>query len=126
MVSFSSIIFASGTIVLLHSAYSCVHYRNLLQVYDEAVSGISTDVMETSDMKIPPNDVLIESMIGFIFILFAELIRPGSNLQPAVAVATKNTTTTKKQQPLVAPAYMTRDFDIYHTRTRALYEQKKL
>jgi Membrane magnesium transporter len=142
MVSFSTCMFAFGAIILLHSAYSCVHYRHLLQAYDEAISGMSTDVLETSAMgtttmmmKVPPHDVIMESLIGFLLIFGAELIRPGSNLRPAVVVmtttSTKTTTTTtmssnqRKQQPFVAPVYITRDFDIYHTRARGLYQPQK-
>lgn len=116
--SLSSIIFVSGTVLLLHSAYSCLHYRSLLQGLEEAVSGISTDILEntgSSGISVPPADVWIEALLGMILIFFAELIRPGSALQPVVTTAAG-----RKPRQLAAPAYITRDFDIYNTRARAL------
>jgi hypothetical protein len=60
---------------------------------------------------LPPSDVWMEAILGFGIIFLGELIRPGSSLHPV---------TGRKNQPLVAPAYRTRDFDIYSTRGSAL------
>ena len=66
---------------------------------------------------IPPLDVYIEVAMAFVFIFIGELIGIGP-LQ-SVELASSSTATTK-HKPLAAPAYKTRDFDIYSNRSKAL------
>lgn len=155
MMVLTNAVFLIGIILLLHSAYSCMHYRSLLQVIDETVSGTSADVLldakptpatsiigvdgsttttatrsskngvKSSGIKnisVPPLDVYIESIIAFLLILIAELIRPGSTLLPVVS---NSSSTNSKPKQLIAPPYITRDFDIYTTRARGLYLSTK-
>jgi hypothetical protein len=91
-----------GWVLMTHAAYSCLHYRGILLDYDlqEAVS-------------IPPMDVYIEVGAAFVSLLIGELIGSGS-LQSVEVLGTQ------KRRPLVAPAYKTRDFDIYENRAKVL------
>jgi len=104
--------FVIGTLLLLHAAYSCSHYRELLQQVEESA------VDETTLVQLPklPLDVWVEVIVGFVLLLCSELVRAGSTLRPVVNTPSSN----KKHQPLMAPAYVTRDFDIYSTRAKAL------
>mmetsp|Transcript_10321 Transcript_10321/g.28494 ORF Transcript_10321/g.28494 Transcript_10321/m.28494 type:complete len:110 (+) Transcript_10321:68-397(+) len=106
----SQILLGVGIVVILHSAYSCLHYRELLRDLEE-----TTDDME---YPLPPLDVWIEVVGGALTILASELVRSGSSLQP---ITTKQGSGGGKPRPMVAPAYQTRDFDIYTTRARSLY-----
>ncbi|EEC45654.1 predicted protein [Phaeodactylum tricornutum CCAP 1055/1] len=102
----SKTLFATGTVLLLHAAYSCLHYRSLLQELEDAV-------LEDADSthRLPPVDVWIEAISGFLILLVSELMRAGSGLHPI-----SKTGGTR----LMAPSYQTRDFDIYSTRSKAL------
>mmetsp|Transcript_1702 Transcript_1702/g.2433 ORF Transcript_1702/g.2433 Transcript_1702/m.2433 type:complete len:108 (+) Transcript_1702:258-581(+) len=106
--STSQLLLVSGILLTLHSAYSCLHYRELLRDLEEASGDIS-------DYPLPPLDVWIEVFLGAIIILISELVRSGSTLQP---VATKGGFT---KRPMMAPAYRSREFDIYTSRARACY-----
>jgi Membrane magnesium transporter len=89
---------AIGVLVLLHSAYSCLHYRMLLlELESETVS------------RKAPLDVWIEIGIALVLVLTGELTRSGSALYP---VRQKGAA----RRPLAAPLYKTRDFDIYTTK----------
>ena len=113
MPSTSTVLFAVGTILILHSAYSCSHYRELLQSLRD--SGMEEDVLLHQPRL--PLDVWMEVAFGFGSILISELIRPGSALRPI-----QQTAASKRGQPppLMAPPYRTRDFDIYATRAKVL------
>ena len=107
----SSLILTVGALLLFHAAYSCLHYRELLRDLEDA--GYEGDTG-----MIPPADVWIEVAAGFVVILGAELTRSGSSLRP---VSTRGKILQgKKMTPLAAPAYRSRDFDIYTTRAKAL------
>lgn len=100
---------------MLHAAYSCMHFRSILQDLD--LQDDPTYAM------IPPMDVYVEVAVSFGMILLGELISIGSSLQPVdiIFASTNNTTTcSKKRKPLVAPAYRTRDFDIYFNRSKVV------
>ena len=92
-----------GSILFFHASYSCLHYRALLNDLEE--SG-----MLLEPQTLPPADVVMEVMIAFGLIMVGELVRTGSSLQPVVG----------KKRPLMAPAYFSRDFDVYSTRGSAL------
>jgi len=107
----SSLILTVGTLILCHAAYSCLHYRELLRDLEDAG-------YEGNSGMIPPADVWMEVTVGFIAILGAELTRSGSSLRP---VSTRGKILQgKKMTPLAAPAFRSRDFDIYTTRAKVL------
>jgi Membrane magnesium transporter len=110
----SNVLLVLGSFVLLHAAYSLQHYRSLIQNLEEAATGVSIDIEVTDSTvyQIPPLDVWIELAAAFVFLLIGEWTRTGSSLQPA---AVKKGV---KQKSLVAPPYVSRDFDIYTSRSR--------
>jgi hypothetical protein len=105
MPSASFILSTIGGVLMLHSAYSCMHYRSLLQDMDLIQEG------SQNQYPIPPMDVYIEVAVAFGLILLGELISVGK-LQPVDIFASQ------ERKPLMAPAYRTRDFDIYNNRSR--------
>lgn len=107
--SASNILLFIGSVLVLHAAYSCLHYRELLTDLEESGQIMLAGTVVSS---VPPLDVLIELFLAFGLILGAELMRKGSGLQPV-------TSQTRKKR-LVAPSYVSRDFDIYSTRGGAL------
>ena len=91
-----------GVILILHSAFSCLHYRWILS---ESSLG---DVHEAAyNESSPPSDVIIECLVGFLLCLVGELLK--SDFLPIVGEKRKN---------LTAPLHRTRDFDLFSTRTR--------
>ena len=107
----STLILTFGALLLCHAAYSCLHYRELLRDLEDAG-------YEGSPGLIPPADVWMEVAAGFVIILGAELTRLGSSLRP---VSTREKILRgKKMTPLAAPAFRSRDFDIYTTRAKVL------
>lgn len=86
---------------MLHAAYSCLHYRSILQDLD----------LEES-FAIPPMDVYAEVGISFAVLLIGQLLGAGS-FQTVDVFA-------KDHRPLVAPMYRTRDFDIYENRAKVI------
>ena len=89
-----------GASLLLHSAYSCLQYRNLVRELDLA------------EATIPPFDVVVECIGGFVVLLLSQLIEVGA-LVPV-------TINKEKRRALVAPSYKTRDFDIYSNRAHVI------
>mmetsp|Transcript_6780 Transcript_6780/g.14154 ORF Transcript_6780/g.14154 Transcript_6780/m.14154 type:complete len:113 (-) Transcript_6780:92-430(-) len=112
MSSSSQFLLFLGIVLILHSAYSCLHYRELLRDLEE--SGLGEE--EQEQHALPPVDVWVEVLTGALVVLFSELVRSGSSLQPVTAKGGG-----QKLKPMVAPAYRTRDFDIYTSRARAFY-----
>lgn len=93
-----------GVVLLLHAAYSCLHFRNLAAE------------LELSDLQIPPLDVALECASGFLLLLLSQIFVSTTQLVPiTVALQTKS---------LAAPAYQTRDFDIYSNRASAMKKKK--
>ena len=126
--SISFFLKGTGAILMLHAAYSCMHYRSILQDLDLVATSSSgsdgqhQDETETSSsssetMMIPPIDVYIEVVIAFLLILLGELYGIGSLQSVELVVSAENEV---KRKSLVAPAYRTRDFDIYNNRSKAL------
>lgn len=101
MPSLSSLLTGLGTLLMMHAAYSCLHYRNMLQDLD----------LEGS-YAIPPMDVYVEVAISFLVLLLGQLSAIGSF--QSVEVFAKN------HRPVVAPLYRTRDFDIYENRGKVI------
>ena len=89
---------------MLHGAYSCLHYRGILQ---------DLDLEDSESFSIPPADVKLEVGIAFGLILLGELLNVGL-MQPVEVISAT------KRKPLQAPPYRTRDFDIYANRSKAL------
>jgi hypothetical protein len=88
----------TGAVLLLHAAYSCLHYRSLVgELGDE--------------MTIPPRDVMGEAAAGFLLLLVGQLMGSGQMVTVSVGDTRKS---------LAAPAYRTRDFDIYSNRANAM------
>jgi len=92
-----------GVIFILHSAYSCLHYRSLF------------DATETP--KSPPMDVVIEVLTGF----FMCLIGIFGSVGPFVEIKT----TAANKVVLVSPPHRGRDFDIYSTRGKVLEDARR-
>ena len=127
--SISFFLKGTGAILMLHAAYSCMHYRSILQDLDLVATSSSgsdgqhQDETETSSssssetMMIPPIDVYIEVVIAFLLILLGELYGIGSLQSVELVVSAENEV---KRKSLTAPAYRTRDFDIYNNRSKAL------
>lgn len=110
---------ATGIFLIFHAAYSLQHYRSLIQDMEEAATGVSSDVIDSSIeslsiYRIPPLDVWLEMIISFALLLLSELMRTGSSLQP---VSKKGGVC---QKPMMAAPFVTRDFDIYASRGRGL------
>lgn len=112
----SKILMASGSVLLLHAAYSLQHYRSLIQGLEEATAGVSMDVevADSAVYRVPPVDVWIELGLAFALLLIAELTHPGSSLQTVAA------SQGVKQKPMMAAPFVSRDFDIYTSRGRGL------
>jgi hypothetical protein len=108
MSSASTILSSIGVLTMLHAAYSCMHYRSMLQDLDLIQQ---QDDGSRSDYPIPPLDVYVEVAVSFAMILLSELIKVGPFQSVDIS---------KNRKPLVAPAYITRDFDIYNNRSKVL------
>ena len=114
-----------GTMLLLHAAYSCLHFKALLQELDIPLDDTTNN--NTIGTRIPPSDVVVECVLGLLMIFVGQLLESGgSPWQPCMTTTTTSTTTTKtsstrRRRPLAAPAFRTRDFDIYADRAAAIY-----
>lgn len=104
MLSTYSMAFTFCVLLILHAAYSAMHYRELINALDEA--GVD-------ESKAPPLplDVWIEVIVAFVLLLGGELARGGSTLRPIDKAS--------RERPLQAPVYVTRNFDLYSTRARS-------
>lgn len=91
---------------MMHSAYSCLHFRGILLDYDLQES-----------VSLPPVDVYIEVGAAFALLLLSEIMGSGS-FQVVDVLGTG------KRRPLAAAAYKTRGFDIYENRSKALHKSK--
>mmetsp|Transcript_40455 Transcript_40455/g.121894 ORF Transcript_40455/g.121894 Transcript_40455/m.121894 type:complete len:114 (-) Transcript_40455:519-860(-) len=109
MASFSlqSFLSTAGALLMLHSAFSCLHYRTILLSAGDVPPGYSTTK--------PPSDVVIEVLVGFALCLIGQLAC-GPFLE--VRASTKG-------REVAAPPYRTRDFDIYNNRGKAIAKAKK-
>lgn len=105
----------AGTILLLHAAYSCLHFKALLQELD-----ISLDDEDDGSRRVPPPDVVVECALALVVVLVGQLLQSGSAWQPCIT-----TNAGEKRRPLAAPAFQTRDFDVYSDRAAAIYDSKK-
>jgi Membrane magnesium transporter len=90
----------TGIVLLLHAAYSCLHYRSLVGDIEDNI------------MPIPPLDVMAETAAGFLFLLIGQLMRSRQLVPVSI--------TGGKRKSLAAPAYRSRDFDIYSNRAHVM------
>mmetsp|Transcript_29554 Transcript_29554/g.48766 ORF Transcript_29554/g.48766 Transcript_29554/m.48766 type:complete len:97 (-) Transcript_29554:197-487(-) len=95
--SSSSLMTFTGVILILHSAFSCLHYRGL--------------VLDLQSAVIPPLDVKVEVALGFLLTLAGQILGVG----PLRAIVGG-----KKR----VPQYVTRDFDHYQHRGAALRKKE--
>eukprot|EP00551_Chaetoceros_affinis_P009857 CAMPEP_0203662058 /NCGR_PEP_ID=MMETSP0090-20130426/162_1 /ASSEMBLY_ACC=CAM_ASM_001088 /TAXON_ID=426623 /ORGANISM="Chaetoceros affinis, Strain CCMP159" /LENGTH=117 /DNA_ID=CAMNT_0050524799 /DNA_START=57 /DNA_END=410 /DNA_ORIENTATION=+ len=99
-----------GIIVLLHSAYSCLHYRSII-----SSSALEDFLLEKGyNESSPPKDVVIEVILGFLFCLFGQ-VREAGEFLPVVGTG---------RTELRAPAHVSRDFDLFCTRARIVADAK--
>jgi hypothetical protein len=134
-----------GSLLLLHAAYSLQQYRSLVLDWEESTTGISSileespsihnnkNIIETTNVRSIPIDVFLELGLAFVLLLVTELTRTGSSLRPVVAVVSSSSSSKEstnhqmtmmkmqpQQRPMMAPAFVQRDFDIYATRGKGL------
>jgi hypothetical protein len=114
----------TGALLMLHAAYSCMHYRSILMDLDllDATSSASAsssagETVVSETVAVPPMDVYIEVLLAFGLLLLGELLGMGP-LQSVELLSTSSSGISHK--PLVAPAHKTRDFDIYSNRSKIL------
>jgi hypothetical protein len=109
-----SILTWTGSLLMLHAAFSCLHYRSILS---------DLDLDDTADadhrFPIPPMDVVAEVGIAFFIVLLGELTTIGS-FQPVEVITTSKSAAGTQRRPFQAPAYRSRDFDIYAKRGKGL------
>lgn len=98
MPSVSSLLSIVGALLMAHAAYSTLHFRSILQ-----------DLGDVNE-PIPPLDVYVELGVSFTMLLLGELL--GAGQLQSVDVFAQN------RKPLVAPAWRTRNFDIYECRLK--------
>mmetsp|Transcript_33836 Transcript_33836/g.69078 ORF Transcript_33836/g.69078 Transcript_33836/m.69078 type:complete len:114 (-) Transcript_33836:397-738(-) len=96
-----------GALLVMHSAYSCLHYRTLLISAGDVPPGHSTTK--------PPPDVVVEVLVGFALCIIGQLAC-GPFLEVRASAGNGRAS---------APPYRSRDFDIYNNRSRATAKAKK-
>jgi len=112
MPSTTRLITSIGIITLLHSAYSCLHYRSILTTTNIDILDLGTNAK--LDPSKPPQDVIIECMLGFILCLIGQIIGKGDFLP----------VTGEGRKEVKAPAHVGRDFDLFHTREEILSDAR--
>ena len=135
MPSVSSILSFLGIVAVFHSAYSCLHYRNILndldldeQMVAAGVAGGGVDGSgsdggagshpNNTTLMIPPVDVIFEVLFGFCCLLLGELVSMGSLQSVVIGGTRSSSSSSSKHKPLIAPSYRTRDFDLYGNRSQ--------
>ncbi len=112
IMSASRFITPLGIITLLHSAYSCLHYRSII-----ASSNLDLDVLVLDNplfsASSPPNDVVIECFIGFFLCLIGQIVSAGEFV-PVMSA----------KREIKAPLHISRDFDLWSTRASVIASVK--
>lgn len=112
----NSILTTLGCLLIIHSAYSCLHYRSL------------TLVADLPDTSSPPIDVSIEVILGFVTCLAGQLMcGPFHKVRVIGGPLLGGLPQSKKsgnshgyiQGEIVAPIYRTRDFDLFNISSAA-------
>ena len=108
MPSPSTILSGLGVLLLFHSAYSALQYRSIL------LSAV--DIPEHLNPDRPPLDAIVEVIAAFGLCLLGQLL---SESFQGVRATTSSAGTKKGGRKAMsstsAPAYKTRDFDLYRT-----------
>ena len=110
MLSVSTLLSSLGALLVLHSAYSALHYRAILLSVADVPDHLSPDQ--------PPADVVLEVLLGFSLCLVGQLA--GNTF-----VGVRATTAGGKRVSQTAPAYRTRDFDIFVTRAAGIAKAQR-
>jgi hypothetical protein len=110
----SRIITPLGIIILLHSAYSCLHYRSIIS--SSALLDHDFLLEKGYNEASPPTDVIIEVIVGFVCCLFGQILAVG-NFIPVVG---------NGRVQLRAPAHVSTDFDLFCTRAKVIAKAKKM
>mmetsp|Transcript_17991 Transcript_17991/g.49917 ORF Transcript_17991/g.49917 Transcript_17991/m.49917 type:complete len:109 (-) Transcript_17991:739-1065(-) len=108
MPSVPTLMTALAAAMMMHAAYSCLHYRAILEDLDLLEDG--------SGYSIPPKDVYVEVALAFGILLFAEMSKMGSFQSVEVNVKEGQ----PKHRRLEAPSFRTRKFDVYNHRAKML------
>ena len=93
-----------GCLFLLHAAFSCFHFRGLLEEF-----GVD---LQQGGAAVPPLDVVVEAVVGWCMCLVGQLTAIGPLRSTSMSGG--------KRTQLVAPSYITRDFDCYDHRDKAI------
>lgn len=111
MLSISTILSGVGVFLILHSAYSALEYRTILLSARDIPDGLNPDR--------PPADAALEVLVAFGLCLVGQLA--------SETFAGVKGTTAKggRVASSTAPAYRSRDFDIYATRAAGVYSMKR-
>ena len=111
-----------GALLILHSTYSCLHYRSLA-----IAANLLPDITST-----PPLDVILEVFLGFTLCLIGQLTCYGPFHQVrhksagGTALLAQDVEILRSgngrwvMDEIIAPEYRTRDYDYFNTRVRAL------
>lgn len=105
MLSVNTVLSGLGVLLLFHSAYSALQYRTILLEAADVPDGFTPDR--------PPIDAAVEALIAFALCLVGQLMSES-------LLGVRATTAKGGRASSVAPAYVTRDFDIYATRASGI------
>mmetsp|Transcript_3286 Transcript_3286/g.7208 ORF Transcript_3286/g.7208 Transcript_3286/m.7208 type:complete len:112 (-) Transcript_3286:244-579(-) len=107
MLSISALLSGFGVFLVLHSAYSALQYRTILLSARDVPDGLNPDR--------PPADAVLEVLFAFGLCLVGQL-------SSETFLSVKTTTARGgRTASSVAPAYKSRDFDIYATRAAGVF-----
>jgi len=105
----SSILSGLGLALLFHSAFSALQYRSILLS--------AMDIPEHLNPERPPLDAIVEVVVAFGFCLLGQLL--SESFQGVRATTSSSSSAAgggrKSMSATSAPAYKTRDFDLYQT-----------
>jgi len=102
-----------GALLILHSTYSCLHYRSLAKAAD------------LPDTTSPPPDVVVEVIMGFVLCLVGQLMCGPFHQVRGSSGSLLGSIQKNSRAEIISPAYRTRDFDLFTTRTKALSVAKR-
>ena len=110
----NSMLTTIGVVLILHSTYSCLQYRSL---------AMAADLPDTNS---PPLDVIIEVFLGFALCLVGQLLcGPFHTVRSGGGSLLGGIQKSNIRGEIIAPAYRTRDFDLFTTRIKALSMAKR-
>ena len=107
MPSPSTVLSGLGVLLLFHSAYSALQYRSIL------LSAV--DIPEHLNPDRPPLDAIVEVMVAFGLCLLGQLLSESFQGVRATTSSAGTKGGRKAMSSTSAPAYKTRDFDLYRT-----------